>query len=262
MASSSGSGRRSRSIRRSAVTATIVSVVIVGGAVASGLLGGGGGVDNTDIRRLYTQISELQQKTDRLEESLTRMRFEMEAVSAGGPRAELIAAVNAAQRQEEEAARAAEEAAPESPEDAEARRRELLSSEGLAAAAISALEDREAVQKRLLIVMQPDCAKPDADGLVVCRVNLRNNAISSTAVSFSQSGSAARIEGGDSFSSIRMRQPGQPVFGYTTALNIAPQSVGTIEIAFGPVEGPAETVSRLSIAANKSVYSFEGLALK
>ena len=250
-------------MRKAVITSVIVSTLITGVAMLINMTGGARDW-GPDVKRLYDQVQDLQEKTDRLEEKLTRTRFELEALQAaadsggdGGDIASRMAAAAAA------AEVAAGRAAPpeEDQRSASERRADLLNSDGLAAAAISALEDRAALQKRLLFVLQPACRKPDAEGQVICEINIRNNAGTATSVSFSQSGTSVSIAGGDTFSAIRMRQPGQRAFAYTTALTIPAESNGAIEVAFGPVAAEAEEIRSFSLAANKLIYSFETIPL-
>ena len=132
----------------------------------------------------------------------------------------------------------------------------------IAAAAISALEDREEQQKRILFMQIPRCRRPNEDKLVICELSIRNNALTTTSIAFSQSGTSVSVEGGRMFTSVRMRQPGRPNFGYTTAISIPRETIGSIEVAFGPVREEANMLSSFAISANKSVYSFTKVPLE
>jgi hypothetical protein len=124
-------------------------------------------------------------------------------------------------------------------------------------AALEAVKNREMEQRRRLFVQRPVCSAPNAAGSIVCAVSIRNNALAALPVTLNQAGSKVEMTGGATFNSMRFRQAGQTVFSFSGALNVPGKSARILEISFGPVETPGDTVRGISLSVNKLDYAFD-----
>lgn len=264
--STSRTGRRSSRSGRRAILFSIVLAAITGAAsgylVAKTQVGGGGGSDGAELRVMRARIDELRTDVNRLTETAERARILLERRQSDAGTAALtgFSAASAANADDEPTG-IARTAADLKTLSGDERREALMSSEGIAAAAYNAFEERDEALRRQLYMSRPECQRPDAEGMVICSVTLRNNLQQVSSVSLTQFGSSARLAGGSTISSIRMRPRGETLFAYSAALRIPGEANRGFEISFGPVPPETVAIDALQLTANKLRYTFDNVAL-
>ena len=239
-------------MRRSTRTAIITSLAIsstVGGLFAAL---GPAGSDDAGMARyedLKHQIAALSAENRRLSEAVSDVQLLVLKTARTGEQDASATDAAPAPMPLALTARAASEA------------RRITDSASQAAATTEALNARFDEQRRLLFIQTPQCKKPDAEGLVICAVTMRNNDAQALLVSFSQSGSRVVLDAEAGFSSIRMRQLGQTRFSYTASTSIPAQGARVLEIAFGPAKTAPDTARSIALSVNKMTYEFADVAL-